>query len=368
MEHHLAGAAPLWAESARRHGLIEPDLNRLRPVFGDAIVRPADDKPVRRPHYGAAAARRAAKGWDTPPMRLKAALLLTLLAAPCLPAQAQELTGTLRKVKERGALTLGYRDASVPFSYLDGNQKPVGYAYEICLKVAEAVKAHLKLDQLEVKLNPVTSATRIPLIANGTIDLECGSTTNNADRQRQAAFTNTHFLTATRFVAKKEKGLDRTDDLKGRTVVSTSGTTSIRQINEINAARGLGMRILPAKDHAEAFLMVETGRADAFVMDDVLLAALVAGAKTPEAYAISSEAQSRPEPYAIMLRKDDAPFKAVVDAATAALYTSPEGRALYDRWFTQAIPPRGINLHLPLSEAMRKVLSSPSDSADPAAY
>jgi glutamate/aspartate transport system substrate-binding protein len=128
------------------------------------------------------------------------------------------------------------------------------------------------------------------------------------------------------------------------------------------------MRILPAKDHAEAFLMVETGRADAFVMDDVLLAALVAGSKTPDAYAISSEAQSKPEPYGIMLRKDDAPFKAVADAATAALYKSPEGKALYEKWFTQAIPPRGINLKLPLSEPMQKALAHPSDSADPAAY
>jgi glutamate/aspartate transport system substrate-binding protein len=284
-------------------------------------------------------------------MHLSHALLLAALAisAATAPARAQELSGTLKKVKDTGAITIGYRDASVPFSYLDGNQKPVGYAFEICLKVADAVKAHLKRDTLEVRLNPVTSATRIPLIANGTIDLECGSTTNNADRQR-------------------EKGLDKTDDLKGRTVVSTSGTTNIRQINEINTARGLGMRILPAKDHAEAFLMVETGRADAFVMDDVLLAALVAGSKTPEAYAISSEAQSRPEPYGIMLRKDDPAFKAVVDAATAALYKSPEGGALYEKWFTQPIPPRGINLKLPMSEAMQKVFANPSDSPDPAAY
>ena len=303
-------------------------------------------------------------------MRLRSLLpvLLAGLAASAGTASAQDLTGTLKKIKETGQITLGYRDSSVPFSYLDNNQKPVGFAMDICYKIVDAVKADLKLDKLEVKLNPVTSATRIPLIANGTIDLECGSTTNNADRQKQAAFTNTHFLTATRYVAKKEKGLDKTDDLKGRTVVSTSGTTNIRQINEINTARGLGMRILPAKDHAEAFLMMETGRADAFVMDDVLLAALVAGSKTPEAYAISSEAQSRPEPYGIMLRRDDAPFKAVVDAATAALYKSPEGRALYEKWFTQPIPPRGINLKLPMSEPMQKAFANPSDSADPAAY
>ncbi|GEP10518.1 amino acid ABC transporter substrate-binding protein [Methylobacterium gnaphalii] len=303
-------------------------------------------------------------------MRLRHVLFLTSLAAMAVnaPARAEELTGTLKKVKDSGAITIGYRDSSVPFSYLDGDQKPVGYAYEICRKVADAVKTHLKLDKLEVKLNPVTSATRIPLIANGTIDLECGSTTNNADRQKQASFTNTHFLTATRYLAKKDKKLDKIEDLKGRTVVSTSGTTNIKMINEANTARSLGLTILPAKDHAEAFLMVETGRADAFVMDDVLLASLAASSKTPDAYAISSEALSKPEPYGIMLRKDDAPFKAVVDAATSALYKSPEGKALYEKWFTQPIPPRGINLKLPMSEAMQKQFASPSDSADPAAY
>ncbi|WP_292508717.1 amino acid ABC transporter substrate-binding protein [Methylobacterium sp.] len=290
----------------------------------------------------------------------------TLLAAGA--AQAQDLTGTLAKIKETGAIVIGYRDASVPFSYLDGDQKPVGYAFEICNKVADAVKAHLKLSKLEVKLNPVTSATRIPLIANGTVDLECGSTTNNVDRQKQVSFTNTHFLTATRFVAKKSAKLDKIEDLKGKTVVSTSGTTNIRQINEANTARSLGLTILPAKDHAEAFLMVETGRAVAFVMDDVLLASLAAGSKEPGAYAISSEALSAPEPYGIMLRKDDEPFKKVVDAATAALYKSPEGAALYDKWFTKPIPPRGINLNLPMSEPMKKAFASPSDSADPAAY
>ena len=297
---------------------------------------------------------------------LLAAALAPVLA--CVPAGAQDLTGTLKKVKDTGAITIGYRDSSVPFSYLDGDQKPTGYAYEICRKVADAVKEHLKLDKLEVKLNPVTSATRIPLIANGTIDLECGSTTNNLDRQKQASFTNTHFLTATRYVAKKDKGLDKIDDLKGRPVVSTSGTTNIKQINEANSSRSMGMTILPAKDHAEAFLMVETGRADAFVMDDVLLASLAASSKDPGAYKISTEALSKPEPYGIMLRKDDAPFKAVVDAATAKLYESPEGKALYDKWFTKPIPPRGINLALPLSEPMQKAFTKPSDSPDPAAY
>ena len=303
-------------------------------------------------------------------MRMRDALAAAALAvaATAAPAGAEDLTGTLKKVKDTGAITIGYRDSSVPFSYLDGDQKPVGYAMDICYKIADAVKAELKLDKLEVKLNPVTSATRIPLIANGTIDLECGSTTNNADRQKQVAFTNTHFLTATRYVSKKEKKLRSVEDLKGRTVDSTSGTTNIKQINEANTARSLGLTILPAKDHAEAFLMVETGRADAFVMDDVLLASLMAGSKTPDAYEISTEALSKPEPYGIMLRKDDAPFKAVADKATAALYQSADGKAIYEKWFTKPIPPRNINHKLPMSEAMVKQFTHPSDSADPAAY
>src|SRR6202167_5114553 len=190
------------------------------------------------------------------------------------PVTAQELTGTLKNIKETGTITLGYRDSSIPFSYLDDNEKPVGYAMDICYKIADAVKKELKLDKLEVKLNPVTSATRIPLLANGTIDLECGSTTNNADRQKQIAFTNTHFLTASRFVSKKASKINSIEDLKGKSVASTSGTNNIKQLTEVNAARNLGVNIIPAKDHAEAFLMVETDRAVAFVMDDILLASL----------------------------------------------------------------------------------------------
>jgi glutamate/aspartate transport system substrate-binding protein len=296
-----------------------------------------------------------------------AALGLTLAFAP-LSLRAQELTGTLKKVKDANAIVIGYRDASVPFSYLGADEKPVGYAMDICYKIADAVKAKLNLPNLQVKLNPVTSATRIPLMANGTIDLECGSTTNNADREKQVWFTNSHFLTATRFVSKKSANLHTIDDLKGKTVVSTSGTTNIRQINEANTERKLGLTILPAKDHAEAFLMVETGRAAAFVMDDVLLASLAASSKDPSAYEISTEALSKPEPYGIMLRKDDTEFKKVADDATAKLYTSPEGKALYDKWFTQPIPPRNINLNLPMSAEMKKQFAHPIASPDPAAY
>jgi glutamate/aspartate transport system substrate-binding protein len=293
------------------------------------------------------------------------ALAATLCASP---AMAQELTGTLKNIKETGAITLGHRDSSIPFSYLDDNQKPIGYAMDICYKIVDAVKKELKLDKLEVKLTPVTSSTRIPLLANGTIDLECGSTTNNTERQKQIAYTNTHFLTASRFVSKKSSKINSIDDLKGKSVVSTSGTTNIKQLTEANAARNLGVNIIPAKDHAEAFLMVETDRAVAFVMDDILLASLVAGSKAPDDYVISKDAFSKPEPYGIMLRKDDAAFKKVADAATAALYQSPEGTKLYEKWFMSKIPPKGLNLNVPIGPEQKKSLAKPSDSPDPDAY
>ena len=293
----------------------------------------------------------------------------TLAAALCAaPAMAQELTGTLKNIKQTGAITLGHRDSSIPFSYLDDSQKPIGYAMDICYKIVDAVKKELKLDKLEVKLNPVTSSTRIPLLANGTIDLECGSTTNNVDRQKQISFTNTHFLTASRYVTKKSSKINAIDDLKGKSVVSTSGTTNIKQLTEASAARNLGINIIPAKDHAEAFLMVETDRAVAFVMDDILLASLVAGSKAPDDYVISKDAFSKPEPYGIMLRKDDPAFKKVVDDATAALYKSAEGQKVYDKWFTAKIPPKGLNLNAPLSAELKNQFAKPSDSADPDSY
>ncbi len=290
------------------------------------------------------------------------------VALSVCPAMAQELTGTLKNIKETGAINLGYRNSSIPFSYLDDNQKPIGYAMDICYKIADAVKKELKLDKLEVKLNPVTFSTRIPLMANGTIDLECGSTTNNAERQKQVWFTNTHFLTASRFVSKKANNIKSIGDLKGKSVVSTSGTTNIKQLNEANAARNLGINIIPAKDHAEAFLMVESDRAVAFVMDDILLASFVASSKDPDAYVISTDAFSKPEPYGIMVRKDDVAFKKVVDAATAALYQSGEGAKIYNKWFMEKVPPKGLNLKVPLGPELKAEFAKPSDSPDPDSY
>src|SRR4051812_37469217 len=295
-------------------------------------------------------------------------IVAVLAVAFGVPAHAQELSGTLKKIKDTGAITLGVRDSAVPFSYIDEKQKTVGYAIDICMKIVEEIKAELKLDKLAVNENLVTSSSRIPLMANGTVDLECGSTTNNADRQKQVWFTNTHFLTASRFVSKKTSKIGSIDELKGKSVVSTSGTTNIKQLTEANAARNLGINIIPAKDHAEAFLMVETDRAVAFVMDDILLASLAAGSKEPDAYVISKDAFSKPEPYGIMLRKDDTAFKKVVDAATAALYTSGEGAKIYAKWFTQKIPPKGLNLNVPLGAELKKEFTKPSDSPDPDSY
>jgi glutamate/aspartate transport system substrate-binding protein len=283
------------------------------------------------------------------------------------PAFAAELTGTLKKIKESGVITLGHRESSVPFSYYDDQQQVVGYAMDLCHRIVDAVKKELKLDKIEVKLNPVTSATRIPLMANGTIDLECGSTTNNLEREKQVSFTITHFVTANRFVSKKSAGLKTVDDLRNKTIVSTSGTTNIKQITEIGAQKNLGLNILAAKDHAEAFLMVETDRAAAFVMDDILLFSLVATSKSPKDYVISPDALSV-EPYGIMLRRDDPDFKKVVDGAMVSIYKSGEINQIYEKWFLKPIPPHGINLNVPMSASFKKVVASPTDSGDPAVY
>ncbi len=296
--------------------------------------------------------------------------LFAVAAAALLatPVVAQELTGTLKKIKETNTFTVGHRDVSSPFSYIDDKQKPVGFAMDICAKVVDAVKSELKLPKLDVKYAMVTSATRIPLMANGTIDIECGSTTNNAARQEQVWFTNTHFVTASRYVTKKSSKIDKIDDLKGKTVVSTTGTTNIKQLNDVNTERKLGINVVGAKDHAEAFLMVETDRAVAYVMDDILLASLVANAKTPGDFKISTDAFSLPEPYGIMVPRGDAAFKKVVDKATADLYKSPEIDKLYAKWFMSPIPPKGINLNFPMPSFVKKAFQNPTDSPDPAKY
>jgi glutamate/aspartate transport system substrate-binding protein len=292
-----------------------------------------------------------------------AAAAVALLAG--FDAAAQD--GTLKKIKDTGSITIGHRDASIPFSYYDDKQQPVGYAMDLCHRIADAVKSELKMPKLEVKYQLVTSANRIPLMANGTIDLECGSTTNNLARQEQVWFTITHFVTANRWVAKKSANINKLADLKGKTIVSTAGTTNIKQITEINGQQNLGMNIISANGHPEAFQMVETGRAVAFVMDDILLYSLAAQSRNPKDYVISAGALSV-EPYGIMVRKDDAAFKKVVDAAMVNIYKSGQINAIYEKWFQKPIPPKGLNLAIPMSDALKKVVAMPTDSGDPAAY
>ena len=292
--------------------------------------------------------------------------ILFLVAALALGFQAAA-QDTLKKVKDSGAITIGHRDASIPFSYYDDKQQVIGYAVDLCLKIVDAVKKEVGNPNLKVNYQLVTSANRIPLMANGTIDLECGSTTNNIERQKQVWFTNTHFVTANRWIAKKSSNIKALNDLKGKTIVSTAGTTNIKQITEINAAPNLGMNIVSANGHPEAFQMVETGRAVAFVMDDILLYSLAAQSRSPKDYAISAGALSV-EPYGIMIRKDDAAFKKVVDKATADLYSSGAIKAIYDKWFLKPVPPKGINLNVPMSDALKKVFAKPTSSGDPNDY
>jgi glutamate/aspartate transport system substrate-binding protein len=298
-------------------------------------------------------------------MKRIALFTLSLFALASFGALAQE--GTLKKIKDSGAITIGHRDASVPLSYYDDKQQPIGYAMDLCAKIVDAVKAELKMPALKVNYQLVTSANRIPLMANGTIDLECGSTTNNIARQEQVWFTMTHFVTANRWVAKKSANIKKLADLKGKTIVSTAGTTNIKQITEINAAQNLGMNIISANGHPEAFQMVETGRAVAFVMDDIIEAGLVANSQKPGDYEISAVGLSV-EPYGIMLRKDDKAFKAVADKAMTEVYKSGQINAIWDKWFTKPIPPKGINMHLPMPEVFKKVVAKPTDSGDPKAY
>ena len=274
---------------------------------------------------------------------------------------------TLAKVKQSGVFTIGHRDASIPLSYYDDKQQPIGYSMDLCLKVADAVKKELNLPKMEVKYQLVTSANRIPLLANGTVDIECGSTTNNAERQKQVSYLPTTFVTANRIVYKKNSGIKKFADLKGKTLVSTAGTTNIKQVTELNAAQNLGINIVSANGHAESFLMVETGRAAAFAMDDILLAGLVANSKTPGDFEISSEALSV-EPYGIMVRKDDPKFKKLADGVFTGLMKSGEINKIYDKWFLKPIPPKNINMNIPMSANLKKVVANPTDSPDPAAY
>jgi glutamate/aspartate transport system substrate-binding protein len=295
---------------------------------------------------------------------MRNAIALTVMACFLLgasaPAKTQDLEGTFRKVKETGTFTIGYRESSLPLSYLDEGLQPVGFSIELCKHVVDAVKAKLGAPGLTIKYNPVTSANRIPLVANGTVDIECGSTANMTARQKQVGFSYTVFVPQFRWIARAKGDINTADDLRGKTVVVTAGTNTALFVTKMNNDDKLGMTVVQGKDHAESFLLVETGRASAWMEDDVLIAGFRANAKVPGDFKLLEKSYPS-DPYALMLRKDDPQFKTLVDDTLAKLMRSGEFEKLYVRWFENPIPPKGINIQLPMSDALRRAIKEPND-------
>ena len=298
------------------------------------------------------------------PHILGAAIAAALISTPVFAA---ELTGTLKKINDSGTITLAHRDSSIPFSYIaDASGKPVGYSHDIQVAIVEALKKDLNKPDLQVKYNLVTSQTRIPLIQNGTADIECGSTTNNAERAQQVDFTVNIFEIGTRLLVKKDKDGKPSyadfADLKGKNVVTTAGTTSERILKSMNADKQMGMNVISAKDHGESFQMLESGRAVAFMMDDALLAGEAAKAKKASDWEVTGTPQSY-EIYGCMVRKGDEPFKKAVDDAIKATYASGQINKIYDKWFQAPIPPKGLNLNFPMSDELKALIANPTDKA-----
>ncbi|MBB5017290.1 glutamate/aspartate transport system substrate-binding protein [Chitinivorax tropicus] len=289
------------------------------------------------------------------------AMLVGSIAASSA-VHAAELTGTLKKIKDSGSMTIGHRESSIPFSYMDDKQKVVGYSHEIAMAVVGEVKKQLNMPGMIVKMNSVTSQTRIPLVQNGTVDLECGSTTNNTERQKQVTFSNSIFVIGTRLMTKKDSGIKDFPDLAGKNVVTTAGTTSERIIRKMNAEKNMGMSIISAKDHGESFLMLESGRAVAFMMDDALLYGEMAKAKNAKDWVVTGKPQSF-EAYGCMMRKDDPQFKKLVDDTIAGMMKSGKINEIYKRWFQSPVPPKGLNLNFPLSDDMQALIKNPNDKA-----
>lgn len=299
------------------------------------------------------------------------AWLLCCMALLGAPARAddgmQSASPTLQRIQQTGVIVLGYRESSVPFSYLDDKQQPIGYSIDLCRHVVTRIQAGMPTQPLRVKLVPVQSATRIPLVMNGTVDLECGITTNTLERQRSVAFSLTTFVAQSRLVSKRSAPVLRVAELAGKPVVSTVSTTSLARLKTLNEQENLGMTLLAGRDDNDSFLMLDTDRAVAYAMDDVLLRSFIAVSRHPADYVLSTETLSV-EPYALMLPKGDPVFKQAVDTALAQFFASGEAHALYDKWFLKPLPNLGINLQLPMSAALRQALSNPTDSGDPGAY
>jgi glutamate/aspartate transport system substrate-binding protein len=291
--------------------------------------------------------------------RLLLCLLVVSLAAN--PVYAEDLAGTLKKVKESGAITMGIRESSYPLSYLDDKQQPIGYHIDVCNKIVGAVKEKLQLASLKVQYQPVTSQNRIPLVSNGTVDLECGSTTNNEARQKQVSFVDTTFVTNVRMAVKKNSGIKSLDQLNGKLVATTSGTTSVQLMRAYEKGKKIDFKTVYGKDHADSFLLLETDRAVAFVMDDNLLAGLIATSKNPKDYEVVGEVLNV-EPIAVMVRKDDPQFKKLADDAVKGMMKSGELEKLYNKWFLSPIPPKNISMNFPMSEKLKELIKNPSDA------
>ncbi|CAJ0884386.1 Glutamate/aspartate import solute-binding protein [Ralstonia sp. LMG 32965] len=289
-----------------------------------------------------------------------AALLFASLSSFVPGTVLASSTPVLDRIRDTGAVRVAYRESSVPFSFYDADKKPVGYAMDLCLRVVDKLRADLKRPDLKVQYVMVTPSTRMPAIMEGKADLECGSTTNNRERREKVAFTIPHYIAGIRMLVKTSSGIRKWDDLRGKTVVTTKGTTSVAELRKMNDVRVLNMTFLEAKDHAESFAMVETGKADAFAMDDVLLYGFRANTKTPSDYAVVGDMLTV-EPYAIMLSKDDPEFKRLVDRAMTNIILDYDAEKLYKKWFQQPIPPRSAKLDIPMSFLLRDSFKYPSD-------
>lgn len=300
--------------------------------------------------------------------RLAAFPIVAGLLAASAAAYAQS-GSRLDKIRSTASITLGHPESSVPFAYLDGNQKPIGYTVEICEEVVQHLKTALRLPRLNVRYNPTTSSTRIPLLTNGTIDLECGTTTNNLERHKLVAFAPTTFVAQTVLLARKDGGVDPNDpaSFRGKVIASPAGGQALRRIMEINAKGNHGISVVPAKDTAESLLMVQTGRASAMSTDDGIAYGIVAASRNPAAFVIGTKSLEL-APYGIMQPKDDPAFKQMVDAAVIDLIQRGRVAALYEKYFNSPIPPRQINLRFAMSQALQRALAHPTDSGDPAKY
>ena len=290
-------------------------------------------------------------------------VLMTGFAATLALSPFAADADTLEKLRDTGRIVLGVQESSIPFSYLDDQAQVIGYSVDLCMGIVDALREHLEMPGLTVETVPVTSSTRIPLIVNGTIDLQCGSTTNNAERRQQVDFSYPFFFAAAKVMVPADSEVATIDDLKGKVVVATAGGTPHRVMAELSEERGLNLELPTVKDHAEGVLTVETGRADAVANDDVLLYGLRANARQPSSWRVLDEPLST-EPYGLILRKDDPAFKDAVNAALAAMYADGTAARLYDRWFQSQIPPRNVNLELPPSAALQESWANPQEISD----